>query len=1544
MGQRTSIRITRVLLGMILLLALMGLGNGTSVVQAGAGGPIKFTSVSAGSSHALALQDDGTVWSIGYNGTGQLGNGTIDSNYVKMIKRVNGLSNVKAISAGANHSVALKNDGTVWTWGLNDKGQLGNGSTTTKAAPVQVSGLSNVKAIVAGDSHNLALKSDGTLWAWGNNDNGQLGNNATVNQNMPIQVSGITNVKSITAGNSYSTVLKTDGTVWGWGLNYYAQLTQPARNPQTIKAITRLASTQLTNIAEIAAHGPTYNTYALTSDGKVYAWGYDSHGQLGNGTTSTVDQDYTRSNPVPAIVAGLPKIVSIDSGYTLVFAVDNTGEVWSWGSNWAGSLGQGINSKMRSTPAKVITKTGTALSNIKQVSTGMNNVIAVTNDGKLWGWGQYNDGSGTNSAEPVLGEDDVLNVSPSTTAPAAGASFNVTLTMKDIFGNTDTTFSGSKSVTLSGVSAAPDKSYGKFNGTAMTSGSASGNIDFTKGTATVAIILNKAGQQNLTFSADGFSGSATITPVADTATSLAISTQPVLGSASGNAFATQPKVQLKDAYGNIVTSGASATTTITASKGTGTGNWTLGGTTSVAAVAGEAVFTDLTATTLSGGNATLRFSGSGLTGVTSNQFTLPDLPIVTLVADTTDNDVDHDLEVTFTPDSVFEGAITRVSYRNKTLAKGTDYTISSGVITLKTGAGVSELKTPDSGDLVVTATGYRNSTVSQTLNAGKAASIVITTQPVPGSTSGQLFATQPKVTLKDKYGNITKTGPSAAANVKAVAEADTGSWTIGGTATKAAVAGVVTYTDLTSTLVSYGKGKMKFLVGDVEMYSDDFTIPSAIPGVPVNLQAQPADGEAIVRWDAVPGATSYKVYMSTLSGEYSSSPVTVTKTVYEAFNLVNGTTYYFQVLASNYVGDGPVSIEVNAVPHLVAPPAPNLQSASAGDASVTLDWSPVKGATIYNIFGSTESDSYLAPIATVSGSVYKYEIIGLTNDTKYYFKVQAANEAGGSPLSNELSVTPKVNAPGAPTDLQAKAGIGTIQLSWNGVNSATGYKIYMSTISGSYGSVSDAVYSTVTGNGYNAELKGLTPGTVYYFVVKAVNASGDSDPSNEASATPQSAPGPKPETPESPSGSIPSAPSAPSSKEVEVIINGKVETAGTATITTENNKIVTTIVVDAAKLNQKLEQEGNGSIVTIPFKSTDVAVGVLNGQLVKLMEAKNAVIVIQTDKAAYRLPASQMNIDAVSSGIGNGIDLKEINLQIQISPASANTASMLEHTAQQGKFSVVTAPLDFTITATFGDRTVAISKFNSFVERSVALPDNVDPRKITTGIVVESDGTIRHVPTKVVQLNGKYIAQINSLTNSSYSLIWNPVTFKDTETHWAKDAIHDMGSRMVISGTGNQMFEPQRDITRAEFTAMVVRSLGLSPSKGASSFGDVSPSAWYSSYIQTGTAYGLVSGYEGNVFAPDQTLTREQAMTILSRAMKLTGLKAASSSSELDNLLKAYGDAAEVSAYAKTAMAEGISSGLMSGRTSNELAPKAKISRAEVATLLRKLLQKSSLI
>ncbi|WP_240344297.1 S-layer homology domain-containing protein [Paenibacillus sp. SYP-B3998] len=137
--------------------------------------------------------------------------------------------------------------------------------------------------------------------------------------------------------------------------------------------------------------------------------------------------------------------------------------------------------------------------------------------------------------------------------------------------------------------------------------------------------------------------------------------------------------------------------------------------------------------------------------------------------------------------------------------------------------------------------------------------------------------------------------------------------------------------------------------------------------------------------------------------------------------------------------------------------------------------------------------------------------------------------------------------------------------------------------------------------------------------------------------------------------------------------------------------------------------------------------------------------------------------------------------------------------------------MDFTVRAINEDKTIEVSKFNAYVERTMALSGGTDPNKIMTGVVIEPDGTVRPVPTKVVIINGKSYAKISSMTNSVYSVVWHPVEFGDVTNHWVKRTIGDLGSRMIIDGTGNGMFSPDREITRAEFAAILVRGLGRLP-------------------------------------------------------------------------------------------------------------------------------------
>ncbi|MVP00987.1 fibronectin type III domain-containing protein [Paenibacillus lutrae] len=639
-----------------------------------------------------------------------------------------------------------------------------------------------------------------------------------------------------------------------------------------------------------------------------------------------------------------------------------------------------------------------------------------------------------------------------------------------------------------------------------------------------------------------------------------------------------------------------------------------------------------------------------------------------------------------------------------------------------------------------------------------------------------------------------------------------------------------------------------------------------------------------------------------------------------------------------------VTLTVTQVVNLPNVPAnPQNLTAAGGDRQVELNWSTVTGATYYDVYRGTASGVYdSTPIATVTGATYLAK--DLTNGTTYYFIVKAGNPGGGSAASNEGSATPGA-VPLAPTNVTAVAGNGEATITFTAPVNNGGLPITQYEVTVSPGN------TIVTNASSPVTITGLTNGTSYTFTVKAINAAGKSEASAASNAVIPAAPsgggdngGGNGGNTGSPSPN-PDPQPQPQPSVVDVIINGKPVNAGTLLTTSRNGQKVVTVSVNEELLKRYLEAEGKGAVVVVPVTAeSDVYVAELNGRMVKGMEAGQAVIEIRTDSASYTLPSQQIDIEAISRQFGQNIQLQDIKIHLQVAEPSADIIRLVNEAAKKSGFETAVPPLNFTVQAAYGGRTIDISNFNAYVERAMLIPDGVDLGRITTGVAVEPNGTVRHVPTKVMKKDGQYYAIINSLSSGTYAVVWHPLEFKDVEGHWSEQSVNDMGSRMVVSGVGSELFQPDRDITRAEFAAIIIRGLGIELDNGKSAFADLNSSDWYYDTVYTAHKYNLINGFEDGTFRPEDRITREQAMVILSKAMLLTGLKQKQADSTIEEQLKAFTDALDVSGWAKSGIADSVQAGIVTGRNGGKLAPKAFITRAEVAATLQRLLQKSDLI
>ncbi|ACL76817.1 Calx-beta domain-containing protein [Ruminiclostridium cellulolyticum] len=436
-------------------------------------------------------------------------------------------------------------------------------------------------------------------------------------------------------------------------------------------------------------------------------------------------------------------------------------------------------------------------------------------------------------------------------------------------------------------------------------------------------------------------------------------------------------------------------------------------------------------------------------------------------------------------------------------------------------------------------------------------------------------------------------------------------------------------------------------------------------------------------------------------------------------------------------------------------------------------------------------------------------------------------------------------------------------------------------------------------------------------------------------------------TKEGTSGGSTTTPETPLRETIDINVGDRSLKNISVDVHKENNTKTTTVNLDETEVQKtlseikKTEPEKEKKVIVPIINNSDRVIGELKASTLQAMAEMDAILEIRTENAVYTLPANNINIGEIVTKLGGKPELKDILVKVTITKASDDKLDRIKASAANKGFEVKGNPAEFEISFVNAGREVTVSSFNNYVARTVAIPDGIDPKKITTGVVYNADGLFSHVPTAVNIMGNRYYAKINSLTNSTYALIYNPLSFKDVEEHWSKDYVNDAGSRLIVSGTGNGNFTPDKAITRAEFAVMIVKALGLKGSQFANNFTDVGKDNPYYSFICTAYQYGIITGYTNGKFGPNDLITREQSMTMISKAMKIAGMD--TSSTNADNLNNKFSDSGVISKWARNGAAICVNSGLFVGNK-GKLSPKNNVTRAESATVLIKLLKNAHLI
>lgn len=405
-------------------------------------------------------------------------------------------------------------------------------------------------------------------------------------------------------------------------------------------------------------------------------------------------------------------------------------------------------------------------------------------------------------------------------------------------------------------------------------------------------------------------------------------------------------------------------------------------------------------------------------------------------------------------------------------------------------------------------------------------------------------------------------------------------------------------------------------------------------------------------------------------------------------------------------------------------------------------------------------------------------------------------------------------------------------------------------------------------------------------------------------------------------------------------VTGGVEIIGVPTVVTVDGKKVTTISIVADQLNKAIDllKKSNEKTIIVEVKGVDQVAAVevpANAISTGAAAWPNAELSIRAGGLTYNLPLKA--IDAAGLAASLGTDVANVKINISLEQVTGAAAELVTTKMKEAGVTPLAAPVEFNIVAEGNGKKLAVTDFGAtYVTRVLTLSSVVDANQVSVVWLNPVTGEWTFVPAIFNVVNGQTEVAMKRTGNSLYAVVSSDQSFEDLAGHWAKADVELLASKFVVKGVAAHTFAPNASITRAEFAALLVRALGLNEAE-ASAFSDVPANSWFAGAVGASAKAGLIEGFEDGSFGPDERITREQMAVMIARAMKFAGQQP--EAMELAGLAR-FSDSSAIHEWARGAVAEAVSAGIVNGVTDTTFAPGASATRGEAAVMLKRLLQK----